>query len=278
MQDDITGMTSEQLEAMLKLSEAVAREAGKLLREAAENGDWSSVAVESRRDIKLDADQKSETYIVEQLFAASPYGILGEEGGRQGPQFDPEQDFYWVVDPLDGTVNYLQGIPLCCCSIALMRGQRPILGVIYNFNDDELFSGAISLGCKVNGSAVSVSEADRKQSAVLMTGLPAGGSFAAQDLADFGMELGRWRKVRMIGSAALSLAFVASGRADAYWERGIQLWDVAAGAALVCAAGGTVAFTSSNNFEKKKTESDMWKVDVTATNGEFEAMMLIDIA
>ncbi len=267
MQDDKTELEPVQLRELLKLAEDVAREAGKRLLKAAADGRWSGIAEESRRDIKLEADSMSEKYIVERLVAGSPYGILGEESGQQGPMFDSGTDFFWVVDPLDGTVNYFQGIPLYCCSIALMKGGQAVLGVIYDFENDEMFTALVGQGSFLNGDEIRVSEKVQKDQSVLMTGLPAGRNFSDQAMADFGKELGRWRKVRMIGSAALSTAYIACGRADAYWEQGILLWDIAAGLALIEAAGGKINIKPTSFSENHSDPLARWRVNVIATNG-----------
>lgn len=216
---------------LLALAERAARRAGKALAASAP----ARVEKDSARDVKLDADRASEARILKDL---SPSGLpaLSEEKGQVGK---PRPDgLRWVVDPLDGSYNHLRGIPLRCVSIGLMKNDEPILGVIYDVDRGELFSGVVGRGLRVNGRSARVSRARPASRAVLLTGLPSGGGFSPARLSVLAQEMRRWRKVRLLGTAALSLAWVAAGRADAYREQGILLWDVAAGLALVKAAGG----------------------------------------
>jgi myo-inositol-1(or 4)-monophosphatase len=121
-----------------------------------------------------------------------------------------------------------------------MADRRPIAGVIYDFSRDEMFVGGLGIGATLNGSPIQVSSKSGKETAILSTGLAVSGDYSDRAMTTFAYEIARWKKVRMIGSAALSLAYVACGRFDAYREQAIMLWDVAAGWALVEAAGGVV--------------------------------------
>ena len=217
----------------LALAERAAREAGRLL--AAGPRRDAVLLKESARDVKLQADTDAEAHIVA-ILEPSQISILAEE--RSANTTDaPTAELRWIVDPLDGTMNYLQGIPFCCVSVALWRGDEPIAGVIYDFDRDEMFSAIVGVGAWLNGSAVRVRRVPPEQ-AVLCTGFPAGTDFTPSALSRFVEQVRTFRKVRLLGSAALSLAYLAVGRADAYFERDIRIWDVAAGLALVSAAGG----------------------------------------
>jgi myo-inositol-1(or 4)-monophosphatase len=145
-----------------------------------------------------------------------------------------------VVDPLDGTYNYLRGIPQTCVSIGLMRGRDARLGVIYDFNADECFAARRGGSLLLNGHPLQPVWPENRDHAVLITGFPAGRDYSAESLQRFISDIRRFKKIRMLGSAALAMAYVAAGRADAYYEESINLWDIAAGIALVEAAGGTV--------------------------------------
>jgi myo-inositol-1(or 4)-monophosphatase len=215
------------------LAERVAREAGAVILAAGR-----SVEQELLRDRKIRADREADEVIVRGLQAGSPYPILTEESGQIGEASD---GLRWIVDPLDGSMNYSQGIPLCAVSIALWRGDEPVAGVVYDFNRDELF-GADEEGAFLNGVPITVASPASYGEAFLSTGFPAGGSFDRAALATLVDRATRYRKVRLFGSAAISLAYLASGRIHAYAEDGIRLWDVAAGLALVRAAGGVIRY------------------------------------
>jgi myo-inositol-1(or 4)-monophosphatase len=193
-----------------------------------------AVDSDAGRDIKLAADRQAEAAILETL-AASSYPVLAEESGASSPQADGPR---WIVDPLDGTVNFKRGLDLCCVSVALWEGDNPLLGVVYDFNRRELFSGLVGQGAWRNGEPIRVSAVTDPAKAVLGTGFPVNRDFASPGLSRFIERVQAFKKLRLLGSAALSLAWVACGRIDAYCEEDIMLWDVAAGLALVAAAGG----------------------------------------
>src|SRR5262245_5489345 len=190
-----------------------------------------------RRDVKTDADRRAEDLILKDLRNLADFPMLSEERGAVESQ-GVSSDYVWIVDPLDGTMNYVRGIPGSCVSIALWRADVPVLGVIYSFHNNEMFSGVVGEGAWLAEQRIRVSETKDAQSAILLTGFPVGGEFDQQAVERFVRHVTRFRKIRMIGSAALSLAYVAAGRGDAYYERHIRTWDVAAGLAIVLAAGG----------------------------------------
>jgi myo-inositol-1(or 4)-monophosphatase len=234
--------TLTQLDEVLQLACDAAREAGSILREAF--GSTPGVQNDDGRDVKLDLDVSSEQLIVDRLRRNSSFNILAEEGGGRG-MVDNEA-LHWVVDPLDGSVNFFRGLPLGAVSIGLRRGDEFLLGVVYDFHRDELFSGLAGRGAVCNGSPVQVSGVANPRQAVLCTGFPVLTDFSSDELSRRIGFVQSFKKVRMLGSAALSLAYVACGRADAYDERDIQVWDVAAGLALVQAAGGRVRVRPSD--------------------------------
>ena len=218
----------------VKAAETAARLAGDALRKG--GGTFDGVVSAEGRDIKLVADKVAETLILESLQKDFPAPVLSEEAGWTAVP----GDVVWVVDPLDGSANYNRDMPLCCVSIALVQNKKPILGVIYDFNHDDLYAGLVDEGATLNGAPMHVSNIAATKDAILMTGLPLNRDFSKEALSELAADFANWKKVRMIGSAATSLAFVAAGKADRYAEDGIQFWDVAAGAALVEAAGGKV--------------------------------------
>ena len=190
----------------------------------------------SGRDIKLELDRSAETIIREGL-EVTEIPVLGEElGGSK------VADLFWVVDPIDGTSNYFRGLDQCCISIALMHGNESIFGVIYNFNTSEMYYASKNNGSFCNEAKIQTSSITRLKEASLTTGFPS--SESIESSLDFLEGLNKWNKIRMFGSAALSCAYVASGKCDVYLEKGVYLWDFAAGICLVSEAGGKVSYNS----------------------------------
>lgn len=233
--------SKSSLRKLLALAERAVVRAGRDLRGPARKE--AQLARDTRRDVKLKADYRSEGIVTRILRKGSPFALLGEEGGWSGPRKDG--DPCWIVDPLDGSLNYLRGIPLCCVSVGLWLGERPLLGVVHDFNRGETFSGIVGAGARLNGRPIRAAKPAPKSKSVLCTGFPVGTSFSRSALKDFIESVRDYKKVRLLGSAALSLAYVACGRADAYAERDIKLWDVAAGIPLALASGARVRFRPS---------------------------------
>ncbi len=227
-----------ELNTLLELAEDAAREAGHQLK--AKDDKWRSISSEEDHDIKVKGDTESEALILDRLDALN-IPILSEERVWQGEQNDSR---CWVVDPLDGSANYARGIPFCGVSIALMDNLTPIVGIVYDFYRDELFSGIAGEGAWLNGSPITVSKIRDRSKGVLMTGLPARMNYDEETLQNLASEMRTWRKIRMVGSASLATAYVAAGRAEMYREEGTMLWDVAAGCVLVAAAGGSYRLSS----------------------------------
>jgi myo-inositol-1(or 4)-monophosphatase len=194
------------------------------------------VRAKTNHDVKLAGDETSESIILNVLTQERSYPILAEESGFHGT-IEPEHP-HWIVDPIDGSFNFYRGIPFGAISIALWQGDTPLLGVVYDFSHDDLFVGIVGSGAWRNAEMIHVSNISRQGEAVLATGIPVS-SLRDERYADRLVEMFRhFGKIRMFGSAALSLAYLACGRVDAYGEDEILLWDVAAGIALVEAAGG----------------------------------------
>ncbi len=187
------------------------------------------------RDVKLAADIQAEEIILK-ILGASGLPVLAEESGEHGAV--QSSGPYWVVDPLDGTGNFNRGIPGCCVSIALYSDDGPVLGVIQDFVLDEVFSGLPGQGASLNGAPMTTSDVTQPREGVLATGFPRNFRYTDEAAAAMFGQMKRFMKVRMIGSAALALAYVACGRFDAYAEDRSMFWDFAAGVALVEAAGG----------------------------------------
>ncbi len=186
------------------------------------------------------ADHKAEQTIFEELSAARPkYGFLMEERGEIEGQDNSNR---WIVDPLDGTTNFLHGIPHFAISIALERDRQPYAGVIYNPATDELFWAEKGEGAYLNNRRLRVSSRQNLNDCVFACGLPfAGRPGRERALRETEKVLEHTAGVRRFGAAALDLAYVAAGRFDVFWERDLNSWDIAAGAAIVREAGGMVS-------------------------------------
>jgi myo-inositol-1(or 4)-monophosphatase len=238
----------------LIIAKEVAKEAGEKISD--QNSNARRVNSSEGKDVKVQGDLISESIILKKLQNCSTLPVLSEEKGKIG-DFGSEQP-YWVVDPLDGSLNFSRGLPLCCISIALWQNKAPLLGVIYDFNRKELFSGIVGQGAWLNEQPIGVSAVKEKKNAVLTTGFPIRTDFSNEGITTFTNDIQQYKKVRLLGTAALSLAYVACGRVDAYHEQNIMLWDIAGGCAIVQAAGG--------RFEIKEKEDLFHPIDVLAQN------------
>ncbi len=234
-----------------------AQKAGALLRE--NFGAALSVSAFEAHDIKLELDVRSQTLITEHLLGLYPdHAIYGEEGlaGNQG------SEFHWIVDPIDGTVNYFYGIPHFCISIALRRGGDIIAGVVYDPMRDEMWRAKKGEAPTLNGKPFAMSGRTRLSDAVISVGFTKTKEAIASGMSLFERMVYRVRKCRLMGSAALDMAYVACGRLDAYIEQSVSLWDVAAGKLLVESAGGLVEMAPHPDAKEKYS--------VIASNGKID--------
>ena len=234
------------------IAKRAALEAGNFLRINKNN--LNKTISSTNRDIKLQADIEAEKIIKDIISSDSSFQILAEESGMSSEE---SYKNLWVVDPLDGTANYSRNIPLCCVSIAMLSDAEPVLGVIYDFNNNEIYEGSINTSACLNGKEISVSKTKKSQEGILVTGLPNNTDYSNEAMIEMIKNFQNWRKVRMIGSAALASAYVASGKADLYMENKSYLWDIAAGAAIVKAAGGEALILNQN---------EKFQVDVRFSN------------
>jgi myo-inositol-1(or 4)-monophosphatase len=222
-----------------------ARSAGALMRRHLHGSKRAHMV--TQHDIKLDLDVRCQKLIEETLCQAFPHvALLGEEGvvGRA------DAEHRWVVDPIDGTVNFAYGIPHACVSIALQRraappataefedGYQTLLGVVYDPFCDELWTGIRGQAARLNGKPIRVSRRRKLNEAIVSIGFAKSQKSIDASLPYFSELVYRVRKIRMMGAAALGLTYVAGGRFDAYVERGIRLWDIAAGGLILECAGG----------------------------------------
>jgi myo-inositol-1(or 4)-monophosphatase len=219
-----------------------ARAGGNVLLRHMHRLDALNVVEKERMDYASEVDGLAEEAIVKELRRAYPeYGVLGEEGGAQKGSRGPSRHT-WVIDPLDGTSNYLRGFPHWCVSIALCEGPEPLHAVVFDPLRNELFTASRGSGAQLNERRIRVAERKELAGAVLSTGFaPRERKRAGAQLKCVDELLASAEDIRRTGSAALDLAYVACGRSDAYFEAGVQPWDIAAGVLLVREAGGRVS-------------------------------------
>jgi len=229
-----------EIEKLLNAAVDVAKQAGLRLKSV----ESRTINSDAGNDVKLQEDVDSENFIREKL---SQFGIpvIGEELAGDLSLIENKQ-YYWIVDPIDGTYNFLRKYPGVCVSIALMQGLEPVIGVIYEFTRDELFAGAKGFPLTLNGKIVQPNWAKKIEQAVVMTGFPSSTDYSDEGVKSFIKTVQAFKKVRMCGSAAMAVAYVSSGRADVYVENKVMLWDIAAGLALINSAGGVYKMENAN--------------------------------
>lgn len=223
--------------ALLNVMVQAAMKAGRSLSRDFGEVQNLQVSLKGPGDYVSQADRKAEQIVHDELARARPgYGFLMEEGGEIEGE-DPQHR--WIIDPLDGTTNFLHGIPIFSVSIALERQGQIVAGVIYNPAMDELYTAERGGGAFMNDRRLRVAARTKLSDAVVTTGVPhLGRGNHANYLIELRHVMNEVAGVRRLGSAALDLAYVAAGRCDAFWEHGLSPWDVAAGILMVREAGG----------------------------------------
>jgi myo-inositol-1(or 4)-monophosphatase len=223
----------------LNVMVAAARKAGRpLIRDFGELENLQ-ISMKGPADFVTTADKRTERILIEELSKARPgYGFLGEEGGAvEGP----DKSHRFIIDPIDGTTNFMHGIPQFAISIALEREGQLVSGVVYNPVTDDLFIAEKGHGAYLNDKRLRVAARKELGPAVIATGLPFMGKEGhARALAEMGAVMDVTAGIRRMGAASLDLAFVAAGRFDGFWENGLQAWDMAAGIVLLKEAGGVI--------------------------------------
>jgi len=248
-------MKPENIQHDLDLAKKAAKESGKLLLENRE--EFNQRLNSSSKDTKLKADIESENLIKSIITSQSSYQILSEETGKSS---DDLGEIFWVIDPLDGTANYNRDIPVCCVSIGLISNMKPILGVIYDFNNNHIYEGdTLNKKSMKNLNKIEVSSISSKEDGLLITGLPHDTDYSEHSLNNMIDDMQKWQKIRMMGSAAMAACYVASGKAEQYQEKGVYLWDIIAGAAIVESAGGSIEISN----QRKN-----YQVDVVFSNSK----------
>ncbi len=233
---------------------------------AAKAGEWIQTKLGnfSRLDLKYsphdlvtEVDKGSERLIRNLIMTHFPHhSFLGEEGVEPGPEASTkalegvrEAEYLWIVDPIDGTTNFVHGFPFFCVSIALAYKGEVIVGVVYDPMKDELFVAEKGKGAYVHGKRMQVSSEETLQGSLIATGLPADHRYALPlNLKGIQEIAPKVRNLRIAGSAALHMAYVAAGRLSGFWEIGLNSWDLAAGSLLIQESGGIVSDTTGHPY------------------------------
>lgn len=229
---------------MLDFAIALARHTGAYIRTQAAGA--FTVEHKGRIDLVTEVDKEAQRQIVTAIEARYPdHGILAEEGysktGKNG--------YTWIIDPLDGTTNFVHRLPVYAVSLALYREGRPLVGVCYNPASDELFAAAAGQGATRNGLPITVSSTGEIVNALVATGFPYRSQNLAEISARFLRVITEVQGVRRLGAAALDLCYVACGIFDAFWEEGLAPWDMAAGALILREAGGRITSMDGTPFD-----------------------------
>ena len=244
---------------LLESATEIAKAAGDILRRY-----WGKISkIQQKKfywDLVTEADTESEKLILEAIQKQFPtHKTLSEEFGLADTG---EADYLWVIDPLDGTTNYTHQYPMVAVSIGILKNHIPIVGVVYNPILNELFQAAKGHGASLNGAKISVSEVDQLNQSLLATGFAYDRAETRENnYAEFCHMTNHSQGVRRGGSASLDLAYVAAGRLNGYWERGLKAWDIAAGVVLVEEAGGRISSYENGPL-------DLVSGRILATNGK----------
>lgn len=257
-------LNQKEKNELLFEAEEIAKEAGNILEKY-----WGKLSLIRQKqfywDLVTEADMESEQLIISKITQKFPkHKILSEEAGLND---SGNGDFMWIVDPLDGTTNYTHQYPMVAVSIGLLYKNHPILGIIYNPILNELFKGAEGSGAYMNNQAIKVSQINELNKSLLATGFAYDRKETNDNnYAEFCHLTNMSQGVRRGGAAALDLAYVAAGRLDGYWERGLKPWDIAAGIVLVNEAGGKITSYESGPI-------DLSSGRILATNGTIHPLL-----
>jgi len=228
------------MQPMANIALRAARTAADFIAQSFDRPDERKIETKSRNDFVSDVDKHAETLILEAIQQTYPdHAILAEESGER----TRDSEYTWIIDPLDGTLNFLQGIPHFSISIAVRKGKHLEHGVIVDPIRHEEFVASRGSGAQLNGKRIRVSERHRLADCVLGTGLPPHEVKSRLDpyMHQLNAFTDECRGIRRAGSAALDLAYVAAGRLDGFWEMGLSRWDIAAGIVLIREAGGFIS-------------------------------------
>ena len=249
--------------AMLEFLIPVVQEVGKFLLQSL--GNAQSIQLKGHANLVTEMDRRSEAHLIRAIRARYPnHAILSEEAGAlAGESGQPE----WILDPIDGTTNYVHGLPYFCVAVALRQGLQVQAGLIYHPYADELYWAERGRGAFLNGRPLRVSATPRLEDALLATGFPSDLSRAPDtNVEHFLMLMPKTRALRRLGSACLDLCNVAAGRLDGFWQPTMLIWDVASGAIIVEEAGGEVT-----DFAGK---AGAYEGNIAASNGKIHAALM----
>ncbi|TXH90381.1 MAG: inositol monophosphatase [Rhodoferax sp.] len=241
-------MTTNQ-HPMLNVAVKAARTAGSIINRAALDIESVRISQKKANDFVTEVDHAAERIIIDTLLSAYPgHGIWAEESGRTMGAKD--SDYVWIIDPLDGTTNFIHGLPVYCVSIALAVRGKVEQAVVYDPTRNDLFTATKGRGAYLNERRIRVSKRNQLKESLISTGFPfRPGDDFNRYLAMMGEVMQRTAGLRRPGAAALDLAYVAAGYTEGFFETGLQPWDVAAGSLLVSEAGGLVGnFTGESDF------------------------------
>lgn len=230
---------------LLNITINSAQKAGKILKDNFLT-DYKITSKTSLNDLVTEYDLKAEKIIVENILSVFPdHQILTEESD---PKLS-DSEYKWIIDPIDGTVNFAHKLPIFSISIALFKEDQPLIGVVFNPITDELFYAEKGKGAYLNERSIKVSNLSNYMKALLVTGFPYNSDKNPMNAIEvFGKVIRKGIPVRRLGSAALDLAFVAAGRLDGFWEVGLKPWDVAAGMLILKEAGGIITDYEGKDF------------------------------
>lgn len=244
-------------------------------------GNYANLDIKySSHDLVTEVDKGSERLIKNLVMTHFPHhSFLGEEGVEPGPEASTralenirDAEYLWIVDPIDGTTNFVHGFPYFCVSIALAHNGEVIVGVVYDPMKDEMFVAEKGKGAYVHGKRMQVSKEDTLRGSLVATGLPADHHYALPlNLKGIQAVAPQVRNLRIAGSAALHMAYVASGRLSGFWEIGLSSWDLAAGSLLVQESGGVVSNTLGKPY-------DLGVRNVVASNGQIQDELIKALA
>jgi myo-inositol-1(or 4)-monophosphatase len=237
---------------MLNTAVKAARRAAAVINRASFDIDRVTITEKQPNDFVTDIDQAAEQAIIETLLKAYPdHAILGEESGASA-NLNDESEYAWIIDPIDGTVNFMHGYPNHCISIALAQRGVVTNAVVYDPVRNDLFTATKGAGAYLNDKRIRVNKLDRVANALLASGHGPGPKAIDEYMKMYAFMAERCHGVRNGGSAALELANVAAGRLDGFYQKGLKQWDIAAAALLVTEAGGIVGeFNGESDYMKK---------------------------
>lgn len=255
-------LSRTELKQFLAFATDVALASGEILSDGFHRA--KRVDYKGKIDPVTQYDRKSEKHIISTIGGKYPWhSVLAEEG--TGYERDPA--YRWVIDPLDGTVNYAHGFPVYCVSIALQYQEKTVVGVVYDPEAKELYTAAQSIGARLNGRKITVSSQRQLSRSLLATGFAYNVRTARKNnLGMFARMVKQAQAVRRLGSAALDLCWLAAGRFDGFWEYYLHPWDTAAAALIVEQAGGKVSRIGGKRFS-------IFDSDILASNGRIHTSM-----